>query len=137
VVPQLAKIPKGPAGGKLRFNVLAADALHDAWAEVEQMGLLSVVASWDGAYSARVIRGGSSRLSAHACGLAFDINATANAIGQSPKPAGTPGSVADLVPIFEKHGFKWGGNFKPKPDAMHFEFMVPDAVSPAETASAN
>jgi hypothetical protein len=128
-VPQLAKVPKGPAGGKVRFNVLAADALRDAWAEIEAKGLLDRVVSWDQGYSPRTVVG-TKRLSAHACGLAFDINAAANPYGQTPKAAGTPGSVAELVPIFEKHGFKWGGTYR-QPDPGHFEFTV----APEESAS--
>ena len=121
-VPQLVKVPKGPAGGKVKFNVLATDALREAWAEVEAKGLLDRVVSWDQSYSPRTIRG-TKRLSAHACGLAFDINVDANPYGQPSKPAGTPGAVAELVPIFEKHGFRWGGTY-PKPDPGHFEFIV-------------
>lgn len=123
VIPQLAKVKDGPKSGKIRFNILAADALRDAWAEVEQKGLLDRVTIWGGAYVPKAIRG-STRLSVHACGLAFDINYNENPFGRIA-PAGSAGSVYELVPIFEKHGFKWGGNFN-RPDAAHFEYVVPE-----------
>lgn len=122
-VPQLAKVPKGPRSGKVRFNVLAGEAMRTAWAEVEEKNLLDRVVSWDAAYSRRTVAG-SKMLSAHACGLAFDINVAANPFGQEPKPVGVPGSVRELVPIFEKYGFRWGGNFRSRPDPGHFEFIV-------------
>lgn len=121
-VPQLEKwVP----GGSLRFNVRAADALKAAWAEIEQKGLLGHVASFDGAFVPRTIRGSSAILSNHACGIAFDINAASNPLGAKPVPAGSRGSVVELVPIFEKHGFFWGGNFSGRPEGNHFEFRIP------------
>lgn len=31
------------------------------------------------------------------------------------------GSLRELVPIANEHGFFWGGHFKRRPDGMHFE----------------
>ena len=54
----------------------------------------------------------SSKLpSNHSFGTAFDINSDTNPQGKKPPAVGQPGSVRELVPIFEKHGFKWGGQF--------------------------
>lgn len=124
-IPQLTKISKPVTSGKVRFNARAAPALRAAWADVEKAGLLDRVMSWDGAYVPRTLRG-SNNLSVHACGLAFDINALANPTGAAPTPIGQAGSVLELVPIFEKHGFRWGGNFKPRADYIHFEYHVMD-----------
>jgi hypothetical protein len=98
-----------------------AEALSKAWAEIEDQNLLDHVVSWDGAFSP--VREGATRINTHNCGLAFDINASANPLGVAPALPGLRGSVRELVPIFEKHGFRWGGSFR-VPDGMHFEYVV-------------
>jgi hypothetical protein len=121
-IPQLRKFI---GDGKVRFNRNAAKALQDAFAEVENRGLLDLVMSWDGAFVLRQVRAGG-RPSVHACGTAFDINARWNAFGVVPAAQGSTGSVIELVPIFEKHGFVWGGKaprFQNR-EGMHFEFAV-------------
>jgi len=122
-IPQLTKFV---ADGKVRFNKIAAKALQDAFSEVEKEGLLDRVLSWDGAFVPRLARP-NGLPSAHACGIAFDINARWNAFGRPPAERGSMGSVIDLVPIFEKHGFVWGGGGAQAPqmrDSMHFEFAI-------------
>ena len=50
----------------------------------------------------------------HAFGLALDLNVQRNLYG-------TPGGMhPDIVAIFEKWGFEWGGRWD-RPDPMHFE----------------
>jgi hypothetical protein len=122
-VPQLKGVPGAPSDGSIRFHKEAAQALKGAFAEIEKQGLLKQVLSWDGGYFPAVTRGSDNRLSAHAFGTAFDINAAYNSFGKTSSPAGTKGSVRDLVPIFEKYGFRWGGNYQ-RPDPMHFEFTL-------------
>ncbi|OWQ93818.1 hypothetical protein CDN99_05120 [Roseateles aquatilis] len=66
-----------------------------------------------------------NRLSSHTWGIAIDLNADQNKQGNTPAPEGAPGSVLDLVPIFNKHGFAWGGDFRNGgPDGMHFELAL-------------
>jgi hypothetical protein len=52
--------------------------------------------------------------SRHQSGFAFDVHGI-----------GTVGALTDLgrtvIPIFERHGFTWGGNFAPRNDPPHFE----------------
>ena len=123
-VPQLRgkRTPWGePFSGGLRFHRRAAPALLAAFAEIEQRGLLGDVVSFDGAFVPRTARGRSAVLSPHALGIAIDINAANNPFRRPPLPAGEPGSVLRLVPIFERHGFYWGGRSQ-QPDAMQFEF---------------
>jgi hypothetical protein len=48
--------------------------------------------------------------------MAFDINTATNAQGAVPQ------MNCDVVRIFRKHGFAWGGNFL-MPDGMHFEYV--------------
>lgn len=124
-VPQLRG--KGSIGngesfsGQVRFHKAAAPALLAAFAEVEQLGLIDDVKTFDASFAPRLIRGSLSTLSPHALGIAFDINASNNPVGTTAQPAGAPGSVLRLVPVFERHGFVWGGRGS-RPDPMHFEF---------------
>ena len=71
--------------------------------------------------------------STHGYGISFDIN-----------PDASGGSVhPDLVTLFKKYGFVWGGDFKSNPDPMHFQFArnelarskpwASDAVYPSKT----
>jgi hypothetical protein len=70
-------------------------------------------------YAARMIRGSTTRWSNHAWGLAVDINAPANPMG--------PTLVTDMpdwyVELWTGLGFRWGGHYRRRKDAMHFEFM--------------
>jgi len=122
-IPQLKGVEFFPASGVIQFNKHAAEALRSAFREIEEKGLLKLVLSWNGSYNPRVERGGSE-LARHALGTAFDINFANNVIGAVPAPAGAMGSVRELVPIFEKHGFEWGGKYD-RPVGMHFEFSLP------------
>lgn len=117
-IPQLRGIPGAPPSRTIRFYGGAAEDLKRAWAEIERAGLLPLVKSWDGAYVPRTIRN-TSRLSPHALGIAFDINSRWNRLGVQSPPEGEEGSVRALVPIFQRHGFEWGGSF-PTPDPQHF-----------------
>ncbi len=55
-------------------------------------------------------------LSRHSYGQAIDMNTVSNCLGCVPKMS------CDVVRIFRKHGFAWGGNFR-TPDGMHFEWV--------------
>lgn len=59
------------------------------------------------------------RPSNHSWGLAVDINSRANPLG-SPLRTDMPRWMTDLWKSF---GFRWGGDYKGRKDAMHFEFM--------------
>ena len=52
----------------------------------------------------------------------FDMNYEYNPSGVVPQAEGEIGSVRELVPIFQKYGFAWGGNWK-VPDGGHFEVV--------------
>lgn len=120
-VLQLSKIPGGPRDGSVRFNNRAAEALKKAWAEIDDKNLLDRVLSWDGAFVQ--LASNSIAINSHNCGLAFDINSLDNPRGRTPAPLGSRGSVLELVPILEKHGFRWGGSFRVV-DGMHFEYVA-------------
>lgn len=114
-IPQMSVV--GTNG--MRFHTKGALQLQKLWQEWEQLGLLKYVISYSGAFVPRKIRGGNA-LSKHAYGVAFDINAAWNGLGQTPAPPGKKGSVYELVPSAIKWGFHWGGWWK-REDGMHFE----------------
>ena len=121
-VPQLKKV-EGAKSGQIKFHRLGVDQLKKAFAEIEEKKLLDLVLTWDGSFEPRTIRGSTSSLSNHAFGTAFDINRSWNRLGTVPARVGSPGSVVELVPIFERHGFVWGGHFS-RGEGCHFELLA-------------
>ena len=98
----------------------SAEAMAAVMADIEAVGLSDKIITYDGTYSIRCISGSVS-YSLHSWAVAIDLNADWNARGSKPAQRGSKGSLVELVPIFHKHGFYWGGNFT-KQDGMHFEY---------------
>ena len=88
---------------------------------VDKTGLTPKILTWNGCYVPRLMRGSDTKLSNHSWGTAFDINAAWNPLGRTPAADGHKGSVREIVDLAESCGFFWGGNFKSRPDGMHFE----------------
>jgi spore coat assembly protein SafA len=108
-------------GWLLCHKKIAAD-LQAAFAEIEQKGLRKYIIFWSGSLAPRHKNHDRNRgLSPHSWGIALDLNHQWNQYGDPPAESETRGSVRKLVPIFEKHGFYWGGHFS-EPDGMHFEY---------------
>jgi hypothetical protein len=120
-IPQLRGIEGLHRDGVIRWHRLCVEQLRALWAAWEKAGLLGLVQTYAGSYVPRFIRGSRSVLSNHAFGSAFDINAGWNPLGKTPPLAGRAGSVRELVPLANQHGFYWGGHFAARPDGMHFE----------------
>lgn len=120
-IPQLAGVPTygGTFNGRVRFHRLGIEQLQRAFAEIETAGFLKDIIFWDGSFVPRRMRG-SQNLSRHSFGTAFDINADWNPFNQPIAKPGAKGSLHRVAPIFEKHGFAWGGRWK-NPDGMHLE----------------
>ncbi len=83
-----------------------------------------------GCYNYRNTHGG--RLSEHALGTAVDINPDENyciysdgsKVGKFFKPYENPYSVTpEVVNVFKKYGFEWGGNWTGTVDYMHFAYF--------------
>jgi hypothetical protein len=76
----------------------------------------------DWGYAFRNVRGSTDRLSNHASATAIDLNATKHVLGK----IGT--FPAEKVPMIralaKKYGLFWGGDYKNRPDEMHFEINV-------------
>jgi hypothetical protein len=88
-----------------------------AFAEIDRLGLRASIHSWGGIYNFRPVRGGRS-LSLHAFGAAIDLNAETNGLGEE-------GDMDPrVVQVFEHFGFFWGGNFRSRPDPMHFQYAT-------------
>lgn len=113
------------ASGFLDFHKDGRDAVARLFEDWEKAGLLDRIESCEGAFVPRFV-GGTTTLSPHAFGVAFDINAKSNPQGSTPALAGAPGSVRELVEIANRHGFCWGGHFSgSRVDGMHFELGKP------------
>lgn len=123
-VPQLVGIAGAPASGKIQFHRKAAAQLQALFTAWQDAGLMNLVLTFEGAYDPRFIRGKAAEqlLSNHAFGTAFDINYEWNMLGAEPTRRSARGSVYDLVPLANEHGFYWGGHFSKRRDGMHFEF---------------
>jgi hypothetical protein len=119
-INSLRGVPGFPGTGRIFFHARVARQLQllvEAWSGA---GLLGHVLSWGGSYAPRFVRGSRTVLSPHAWGTAFDVNVAQNALGAQPALGGRRGSVRELVPLANEHGFFWGGHFG-RPDGMHFE----------------
>lgn len=120
-IPQLAKIAN-PRGTKVKCHRLIANQLKALWETWERVGLLNRVKTYNGLFVQRFMTGtNNTKLSYHAYGIAFDINASTNGYGVNPPAIGEKGSVRELVPYAMDLGFFWGGHFRGSKDGMHFE----------------
>jgi hypothetical protein len=128
-IPVLKNLPfdaPGKFSGKATFHRRVAAHAEAAFAEIAEAGLSDRLLFWSGSFNPRHIdHNPKRRLSPHSWGVAFDLNDAQNPFGKTPAPIGAAGSLVELVPIFEKRGFYWGGRFAKKPDGMHFEYARP------------
>jgi hypothetical protein len=117
-------------GQRLAFNKVngAAAALDAVSRELDQLPerFDTYLFPSGGTYNCRVIAG-TSRLSAHSHAIAIDIALRHTDYWRQTKP-GKDGTYAhknkipmEIVRIFEKHGFIWGGKWHHY-DTMHFEY---------------
>lgn len=104
-----------PILGNVTCNKLMFPQLRAALEDVITQGLADKIhpGEYAGCYYPRFIAG-TTTLSNHAFGLAFDINVPGN-------QRGTAGEIdRGVVAIFKHWGFTWGGDWK-YTDPMHFE----------------
>jgi len=120
----------GKAGQRLPFNKAngAAQALRAVSAELDALPARFDVFLYPsaGTYNCRAIAG-TKRMSAHGHAIAIDIALKRSHYWRNAKP-GNDGAYAyrneipmEIVRIFEKHGFIWGGKWHHY-DTMHFEY---------------
>lgn len=113
-------VPLSKSNFKIKCHKKVKNQFINCFNEWEDAGLSQRIISFDGSFVPRFVRGSRQYLSNHSWGTAFDINASFNRLGAAPSKAGIYGSVGELIPIAEKNGFFWGGNFS-RIDGMHFE----------------
>lgn len=108
-------VPSRWVTGRFHEDILElVDVLCQA---TEQRGY-KIRKDWSWGFACRSIRG-SDQPSNHSWGLAPDINAPNNPMGSTLRtdmPAWMPR-------MWEACGFRWGGRYKTRPDAMHYEYM--------------
>jgi hypothetical protein len=121
-----------PAGRELLDDQIAIRArchhqvavdLKAALADVAAAGLAPAIDvgnanTYGGCHNARFnrINGELGVVSRHAWAMALDTNTVSNCQGCVPQ------MNCDVVRIFRRHNFAWGGNFL-RPDGMHFEWV--------------
>ena len=115
-----------PGSGKVLLHAKAAGPFQSLITAWEAAGLLPKILSWGGSYAPRFVRGSRTVLSAHSQGTAWDCNVQWNGLAQQPALTGRRGSVRELVPLANAHGWYWGGHFG-RPDGMHFELARVDS----------
>ncbi|MBF4163680.1 M15 family metallopeptidase [Nocardioides acrostichi] len=104
-----------PIIGNMTCNKAIFPQLRAALEEIQKTGLAAAIhpGEYAGCYYPRFIAG-TTKLSNHSFGLAFDINTPGN-------QRGTVGEInRAVVSIFKKWGFAWGGDWS-YTDPMHFE----------------
>jgi len=117
-------------GKPVKFSRIngAATALQQVSDELDRLPdrFLDYVRPTQGTYNCRPIAG-TNRLSAHGFGIAIDMAEAHANYWQWSKPDAS-GHIAyrndmpwEIVRIFEKHGFIWGGKWYHY-DTMHFEY---------------
>ncbi len=97
-----------------RCHRLVITTFQAVFAAIKADGLCDAASEYGGIYANRSIRGFPGHLSAHAYGLAIDLNPTAFPLGsaknQDPR----------VTAIFKAHGFAYGGDFLSRKDPMHY-----------------
>jgi hypothetical protein len=136
VAPRLASVAWMPKRGGGTFQVTTINTVHEKLKAIsDELEALpeeftKYVVPAAGGYACRTIAGTSNR-SAHAYGAAIDISpASGNywrweAKGKYQYRNRIP---AEIVRIFEKHGFIWGGKWYHF-DTLHFEYR-PELLPP-------
>jgi hypothetical protein len=120
VAPTLKAFPvkKGTTARGFYCHKLLVSVFQKAFEEIVLSGLTDEIKTFDGCFNVRKIRGSSSTMSLHSWAIAIDLNYKGNELGND-----NPEMNSEVIAIFAKHGFYWGGNFKRR-DGMHFEYFA-------------
>lgn len=101
-----------------RMHKLLKPVLQATFAEIVLRGLSREVKTYGGAYTFRAKRG-VQKYSAHAWGIAFDLNTATNGMG------GRGDMSIQLVNLLREFGWKWGGDWRGRgQDPMHFQYCT-------------
>jgi len=114
-IPSELKHVNGFEKGYFWGNRLIEDKFKLVFATIaERPHLCEHLKTYNGCFNIRRKRGGS-KWSTHSWAIAIDLNAKWNPMGHKPQ------MHHEIVAIFEKYGFYWGGRWK-RPDGMHFQY---------------
>lgn len=123
VVPPFQMYYDGKPIKRIRFHRKAAGALTAALNEIwdhygrDQRKIDALgISKFAGTYNPRKVRGSATKWSNHAFGAAIDLNADQNALGVKKGTMPQP-----VINAFKRQGFRWGGDYRTRPDWMHFE----------------
>jgi len=109
---------------QLQVHQQALPYFTAAFDEILNQGLDRLILSCEGSWVPRHIGWDPAKpLSSHAFGVAIDLNGRWNGQNFEPALPGKTGCLRELVPIFNAHGFAWGGHFS-RLDGMHFELAL-------------
>ncbi|MGV8120744.1 MAG: M15 family metallopeptidase [Candidatus Xenobiia bacterium LiM19] len=108
------KMPAGPNGKEIDVTChrKIADRMNAAFQEIKDRDLSHLIKSFDGCSNYREMTG-SSQLSTHSWGVAFDVNAASNGYGQKNRTE----DQRILAEVFQRYGF-----FNLPNDWMHFQY---------------
>lgn len=98
---------------RIRVHTNITHAVSKLFKEIHDAKLWDKLHTFDGSYAWRPSRG-SQKLSTHCWGIALDLNAGTNGLGE--KGDMDPG----IIEVFKRHGWVWGGEWE-RPDPMHFQ----------------
>ncbi|MCX6210132.1 MAG: M15 family metallopeptidase [Bacteroidetes bacterium] len=98
---------------KLYCNQDMVAPLTVAFKHLIERGFVKELKTFDGCFNIRPQRGATSQ-SLHSWGIAIDVNASWNQLGQKPNLS------TGFVKCFLDAGFDWGGYFS-RLDGMHFQ----------------
>ena len=103
---------------QIRCHKLLVPVFSNLFARIQSAGLQDKITSFGGCFAFRPQRTGT-KLSAHAWGIAIDLNPETN-------QQGTRGNMdPDIVELFREAKFEWGGDWHGKScDPMHFQFCT-------------
>ena len=103
---------------RARCHKLLVENFQQAFEVIKAAGLQKQATRYGGIYARRSIRGFSSHVSTHSWGIAIDLEPQSYPLGSRKR------MPDEIIKAFENAGFFYGGNFKKRPDPMHFQFAT-------------
>jgi hypothetical protein len=105
---------QGKVVKRSQAHVLLIPVFKAVLSEIKAARLAGHVQNYGGIYNHRPVVGGR-KASTHSWGIAIDVE-------PDKYPQGSTERIqAEVIAIFAKHGFIYGGDF-PTPDPMHFQY---------------
>jgi hypothetical protein len=105
----------------MQVHRVIAPLLHLIWADMTAAGLVGFFKTFDGAFVVRNIIG-STHPSLHSWGIALDLNAAEYPLGSLKR------WPDEILNIWRKYGFFYGGDFNGRRDGMHVQFSKPHSI---------